>query len=265
MMPTQPVTHTRLHIPGTAPSVKRPVRMVARNLAASELLAAHHHAWGQVTYALEGVIRVTVENSTWIVPPMRAIWIPPQAVHEITTLEKANLRAIYVLAEKAPFRDAQCEVLEVSALLRELVVSLLHAEPESSREALLSALLLDEVGRSATRAIRIALPQDKRLKTLCETLIADPASSLTMEEWAEHAGASPRTLARLFERELGMCFSQWRQQARLAHAASLITRNLPLSRVAAELGYASQSAFSAMFKRTFGQSPTAFFHHRNRD
>ncbi|RZI41045.1 AraC family transcriptional regulator [Herbaspirillum sp. HC18] len=261
-MATLPVTHTRLHLPGRAPTPKRPVRLVARDLDASELLAAHSHAWGQVTYALDGVVRVTVGNSTWIVPPMRAIWVPPKAVHEVATLEKARLRAVYVHANVVPFTGNQCEVLEVSALLRELIVALGLVNAGEPREAMLSRLILDELSRSKTQPIRVALPADKRLKQLCEMLIAEPASPLTLDDWAQHVGASGRTLARLFERELSMGFGQWRQQVRLAHAAPLITRGMPLSQVAAELGYASQSAFSAMFKKTFGQSPTAFFNRR---
>lgn len=258
-MATLPVTHTRLPLPGTAPTPKRPVRLVARDLDASELLAAHSHAWGQVTYALDGVVRVTVGNSTWIVPPMRAIWIPPRSLHEVATLEKAKLRALYVHADASPFKGADCEVLEVSSLLRELILAFAQVHAGEEREAMLSSLILDELARSVTQPIRVALPDDKRLKALCELLIADPASALTLDELAMRVGASGRTLARLFERELGMSFSQWRQQVRLAHAAPLIARGLPLSHVAAELGYASQSAFSAMFKKTFGQSPTAFF------
>ncbi len=261
-MATEPVTHTHLHLPGMAPTPKRPVRLVARDLDASELLSAHLHAWGQVTYALDGVVRVTVGNSTWIVPPMRAIWIPPKALHEVATLEKARLRALYVHADAAPFKGSECEVLEVSALLREMIVAFAQADAGEAREALLSALILDELARSTTLPIRVALPGDKRLKALCETLIADPASPLTLDDLAKQVGASSRTLSRLFERELGMTFSQWRQQVRLAHAAPLIARGLPLSRVAAELGYASQSAFSAMFKKTFGQSPSSFFAHK---
>jgi AraC-like DNA-binding protein len=261
-MAIQPVTHTRLHLPGMAPTPKRPVRLVARDLDASELLAAHTHAWGQVTYSLDGVVRVTVGNNTWIVPPMRAIWIPPAAMHEVATLEKARLRALYVHADAAPFQGSQCEVLEVSALLRELIVALAQVNAGEAREAMLSALILNELARSTTLPIRVALPADKRLKALCESLIADPALPLTLDEWAQRVGASGRTLARLFEKELGMSFSQWRQQVRLAHAAPLIARGLPLSRVAAELGYASQSAFSAMFRKTFGQSPSSFFAHK---
>jgi AraC-like DNA-binding protein/mannose-6-phosphate isomerase-like protein (cupin superfamily) len=258
-MAVTPVTHTRMNLPGVAPSASRPVRLVARDLGASETLTAHSHAWGQVTYALDGVVRVTVANSTWIVPPQRAIWIPPLAQHEVATLEKARLRALYVHADKAPFTDMQCRVLDVSNLLRELVVALIDADAQPEREALLSSLILDELSRSTTLPICVALPEDKRLKQLCETLIADPGSPLTLEQWATRVGASGRTLARLFEKELGMGYTEWRQQVRLAHAAPLIARGLPLSRVASELGYASQSAFSAMFKKTFGESPSAFF------
>jgi AraC-like DNA-binding protein len=90
-------------------------------------------------------------------------------------------------------------------------------------------------------------------------LIADPGAELTLSDWAGQVGASERTLTRLFERELGMSFGGWRQQVRLAHAAPLIARGVPLSQVSAQLGYASQSAFSAMFKKTFGCSPSMFF------
>ncbi|MEN3294617.1 MAG: hypothetical protein V7642_3870 [Burkholderiales bacterium] len=261
-IPVQPLTHTRLPLPGRDPTPERPVRLVARDLEASELLAAHAHTWGQVTYALEGVVRVTAANSTWIVPPMRAIWIPAGVTHEVATLEKARLRVLFVHAGVALFPGGQCEVLDVSTLLRELIVALSQVSSSEPREAMLSALILDELARSATLPIRVALPTDKRLKALCEMLIADPGSPLTLDDWAGRVGASGRTLARLFERDLGMSFGQWRQQVRLAHAAPLITRGLPLSRVASELGYASQSAFSAMFKKTFGQSPSAFFAHK---
>jgi AraC-like DNA-binding protein/quercetin dioxygenase-like cupin family protein len=261
-MPIQTIIRPPGDRAALAPTSSRQVRMIARDLNAWEMLAAHSHPWGQATYALDGVVRVTVANSTWIVPPQRAIWIPPNLVHEVATLEKARLRALYVHADAAPFRGGDCEVLEVSPLLRELIVALEKARAGESRESLLAGLILDELKRSATQPICVALPEDKRLKLLCEMLIADPASPLTLDDWATQVGASGRTLARLFERELGMRFSQWRQQVRLAHAAPMIARGMPLSQVAAELGYASQSAFSAMFKKTFGQSPTAFFARR---
>jgi AraC-like DNA-binding protein len=252
------IRHTGPQPPGQEPSAARPVRAIARDLDVAELLRAHSHAWGQVTYALSGVVRVTVPGSSWIVPPLRAIWIAPNVLHEITVLEKARLRPLCVRAERAPFSGDECKVLAVSPLLRELIVALGETEP-GPRESLLAELILDELAGAATRPIRVPLPTDKRLTALCEALIAEPGANLTLADWARQVGASERTLARLFEHDLGMGFGPWRQQARLAHAVPLIARGMPLSLVAQELGYASQSAFSAMFKKTFGSSPSAFF------
>jgi AraC-like DNA-binding protein len=118
--------------------------------------------------------------------------------------------------------------------------------------------VLDELGRLRSLPFRVPLPRDARLSQLCEALLADPASDLTLEQWAAKVGASSRTLARLFREELDMGFSDWRQQMRLAQAVPLFSRGWSIARIAAELGYSSQSAFAAMFKRTFGVAPRRF-------
>ncbi|KAF3997412.1 AraC family transcriptional regulator [Glaciimonas immobilis] len=253
------LTHTQTDLTDAAPDLQHLVRMRARDLEASAVLHAHTHDWGQVTYAPEGTLRVSVGNSTWIVPPLRAIWIPPQVMHEIKTIEKAQLRALYIHTSAAPFQGNQCIVLEVTSLLREMIAALFEADENSHRESLLNQLILNELAQAETQAFQIALPTEKRLLTLCKALLDDPGSPMTLGEWAHRVGASERTLARLFERDLGLTFGQWRQQIRLAHAAPMITRGMPLSMVAAKLGYASQSAFSAMFKKTFGEAPSTFF------
>jgi AraC-like DNA-binding protein len=246
---------------GNDPHDGLPVTMCARDLAAAQNVAPHRHPWGQLTHAPDGVLRVTVADSTWIVPPSRAIWIAPGVEHAVTGMQATRLRPLRILAARAPFPGPDCRVLEVSGLLDELIAALEQLAPTApgTRAQLLGNLLLDEMARCATRPIRVPLPRDKRLAALCASLIDDPASALTLAGWATRVGASERTLARLFERELGMRFGQWRQQVRLAHAAPLIARGMPLGRVAEQLGYASQSAFSQMFRKTFGCSPSAFF------
>ena len=255
------VTHTRINAHSNHPTLAHPLTMSGRDLPADAALLPHHHPYGQFTYIKQGVARVTANNSSWIVPPQRAIWIPPEVEHEVTMLEHVHLRPVWIHASRSPFPGTDCKVLQVSPLLRELVTTLeQHDQNEQSRrEHLLVEMILDEVARCAVRPIRVPLPADKRLKALCDALIADPGAEPTLAHWAGRVGASERTLARLFERELGMSFGHWRQQVRLAHAAPLIARGLPLSQVAAELGYASQSAFSAMFKKIFGCSPSVFF------
>jgi AraC-like DNA-binding protein len=153
-------------------------------------------------------------------------------------------------------------VLEVSPLLRELVPHL-DTEPgatvASARERCIAALVLDELRRAAPVRLGVDLPADKRLRQLCEAMLDHPTRWTTLDAWAGHIGASPRTVARLFRSELGSSFGQWRQQVLLAHALAMAARKRPMASIAAELGYASPSAFTAMVRRTVGQPPSRFF------
>jgi AraC-like DNA-binding protein len=148
--------------------------------------------------------------------------------------------------------------------LGELVAALdsLTAQDSPEREQCLSRLVQDEITRAPTQALGVPLPHaergDKRLRALCEAVLRAPAARATLAEWASDIGASERTVARLFRDELGMSYQQWRQQAVLAHALPLLARGVPVSRVAAASGYASDSAFSAMFKAAMGQPPSQF-------
>ena len=260
-MPVPIVTHAGLDAPHADPTEARPVTVRARNLDVTHQMQPHAHPYGQVTFTLEGVVRVTANNSSWVVPPQRAIWVPPHVVHAVDILEPAHLRPLFVLAARSPFPGNDCRVLAVSPLMREMLKALerLDQTDHGPRATLLCELILDEVAHLATRPIRVPLPHDKRLASLCAALVADPGTSHTLGTWAGRVGASERSLARLFEKELGMTFGQWRQQVRLAHAAPMIARGVPLAQVAEHLGYASPSAFSAMFRKTFGATPSAFF------
>ncbi|GGH65224.1 AraC family transcriptional regulator [Comamonas phosphati] len=258
------------------PTPLRPVRAKCRWLAADTQVRPHRHPWAQLAISITGTIRLTVAQGTYIVPPSRALWVPPGVEHAVTVVESADLRTVYFhqpagrcgpcvgRAEEAAWR--QCRVLNASDLLRAVVRELptlpddsLHLSvQERTRERHLSALLLDELRRASAVQLGVGLPQDKRLRLLCEAVLADPTRHVTLEDWARDTGASPRTVARLFRQELECTFTHWRQQVVLAHAVSLAARDWPIQRIAAELDY-SPSAFSAMVRRTVGMPPARFF------
>ena len=259
-----------------APTAARPLRAKVRRLAADTRVDPHSHPWAQVAMSGIGVIRMTAARSTYIVPPSRALWIPPGVEHVVTVIEDAEIRTLYLHQEPGRCGPpgsiggvpgdasawAECRVLEVSSLMRELVAHLPSepgTAPASERERCLSTLILDELRHAPPVRLGIDLPADKRLRTLCEAVLDDPARWATLDGWARHAGASPRTVARLFRSELGTSFGQWRQQVLLAHALTLAARKQPMARIAAELGYASASAFTAMVKRSVGAPPSRFF------
>lgn len=244
--------------PEFAPTPVHPIRVRSRPMPAGVRIARHTHAWAQVAYASRGVLRVGTFGTTWMVPPSRAIWVPPYVLHEVTIVEEAFLRTLYVNETVVPPGLDACRVVEVSGLLREVIASLDTPGLPPERERLLGSLALDEITRSQPLPLSVPMPTEKRLRSLCEAVLADPANADPLERWASTVGASTRTIARLFRQELGVSFSQWRQQAVLARAIPLLSQGRPLSHVARELGYQSQSAFSAMFRRAFGESPRAF-------
>ena len=266
------------------PTAQRPVRAKVRQLRADTRVMPHSHPWAQVAISTTGVIQLTVDRGTYIVPPSRALWIPPGMEHAVTMVEDAEMRTLYfhqprgrcgpaALGERtAPHGQAawrQCRVLEVSDLLR-AVVREMPTTPDDGpppnaatllRERHLSALLCDELARAAPVKLGVDLPHDKRLRQLCEAVLADPTRHTTLEAWAQDTGASLRTVARLFRTELGSTFTQWRQQVILAKAVSLAAGRMPMGQIAAELGY-SPSAFSAMVRKSVGQPPGQFLGQR---
>ncbi|MFN4118959.1 AraC family transcriptional regulator [Acidovorax sp.] len=250
------------------PTPARPVRVRARDMAADSHFEPHRHAWGQLAYCASGVIQVSVHApgppASYIVPPSRAVWIAPGALHAVAVLEAAAFRTLYVDPSVVPADGVSGRVLAVTPLLRELVSALDPVggpPPGPAREAALTALVLDEMAQAETLALGVPLPgphSDKRLRALCQAVLDAPGRHATLHGWAADSGASERTLARLFRAQFGMGFAQWRKQAVLAHALPRLARGEPVGQVAASSGYGSESAFSAMFKAAMGQPPSSF-------
>ena len=255
------------------PTAERPVRAKHRLLRADTLVTPHRHPWPQLTLSAQGVIRVNTERGTIIAPPMRAVWVPAGMEHSIDVVEDAELRTVYLHA-LAPSPDegwTRCVVLEMGPLLHALLLSLDTApdgvEPPRhaacrEHEILVAPLLRRELQAAPQVRMGVPLPHavtgDKRLRALCQAVLRAPGRHATLAEWSAEAGASERTAARLFRSELGLSWQQWRQQALLAHALPLLARGLPVAHVAAASGYASDSAFIAMFRSAMGRSPRHF-------
>ena len=259
------------------PTAERPVRAKQQHFRADTRVVPHSHPWGQVALSATGVVRVTAPRGSYIVPPSRAVWIPPGVEHAVTVIEDADLLTLYLhqprgrcgparsAAESAGWR--QCRVLEVTSLLLALALEL-DTRPDGrgsaldrdsrTRERRLAGLVFDELRRAAPVRLGVDLPQEKRLRRLCAAVIDEPSRHATLAAWAADAGASARTMSRLFRSELGTSFVQWRQQVLLARAVPLAARKLPMATIAAELGYASPSAFAAMVRRSVGAPPSRF-------
>ena len=241
-------------------AVPRPVTAMAKEFADGDEIPPHHHKRDQLVFAVRGTMRVRTEDEAWIVPPDRAVYLPGRVVHGINIRGDLEMRTLYIQRGSASDLPTAPSVIEVSDLLRNLILALID-EPllydEAGRGGALAALILDEIASAPQLALGLTLPRDPRLARICTALLANPGSQLTLERWAESAGASPRTLARLFAAQTGMSFGAWRRRVRLQSAIEQIVAGEAVDRVAARSGYRSPSAFTAAFRRAVGIAPSA--------
>lgn len=249
--------------PRRVPRRREPVTVHLRRPPENAIVRAHHHDWGQLVCPRRGSVRVSAGGMTWIVPGFRAVWIPPGVDHELAVFGVVELHALYVDAQAAPRLPAHCTVIEVSPLLRDLIEALeTGGTLKGRRKELAMELLLEEVTAANPLPLGLRLPADRRLKALCDAVMEEPGDTRTLAQWAKAVGASERTLARLFASELRTSFAAWRRQVRLARAIGLIGQGGVLADVAAESGYASAGAFSAMFRQALGVAPSRFIARR---
>lgn len=241
-------------------SVPRPVAVMAKSFAPGASVPPHAHRRDQFLYAVEGVTRVTTTDSAWILPPDRALYLPAGTRHAVVMKGRVEMRTLYIRQGVASRLPSQCTAMEVSALLRSLILALLE-EPvlyeEGGRGGLLAQLILDEVARTPPLAMGLPMPRDARLLRLCERLMAAPGATATLDDLSQTAGASARTLSRLFQRETGLTFTGWRQRLRFANAMEALVRGEPVGLVARDNGYASASAFTAAFRKALGVTPAS--------
>ena len=238
------------------------VRTLSMHYATGSNLPPHSHDWGQLVYASEGVMTVSTPGGSWVVPPHRAVWIPPGIEHWIEMSGSVFMRTLYLTPVLVTPLPQSCCVVQVSRLLRELIlhsVALGVLEAEVPEHAHLVAFLIDLLETVPTMPLELPMPRDPRALRVAEFLREHPADATTANQLARTAGASVRTLERLFRSETGLTFGRWRQQLRLLEALRLLAAGRPVTAVALDVGYDSPSAFIAMFKNTLGTTPSRYY------
>ncbi len=250
---------TRSTDPMDYQSVPRAIAAMAKSFSTGDTIPPHAHVRDQVLYATQGVMRVATAREAWIVPPDRALYVPAGLEHGVAMRGGVEMRTLYIQPGAAPGLPVKPAVMDISGLLRALILALL-TEPvlydEKGRGGLLAGLILDELASAKHLQLVIPMPRDERLKRLCKALLDDPARSETLDEWAAEAGASPRTLSRLFSSEVGLSFTGWRQRVRFHNAMEAIVRGEQVGAVARANGYESASAFTAAFRKALGMTPS---------
>lgn len=240
-----------------------PVLCRARDYAPGTVIPLHHHPdRHQLVYAESGVLVVQAGAGRWVVPHTRAIWMPAGMGHKVSCIGAVGMRSLYILPEAIAQPPPAASTVSVTPLLAALIraaVAVIQPYRQDSRDGRVMQLILDELQTLPVLPLHLPQPLDARLQVIARRLEAAPDDPSTLQDWAARLGVDVKTIQRLCARELGMTFGQWRQQARLLRALERLAHGDKIIDVALALGYASPSAFTAMFKKCFGQLPSQFF------
>lgn len=239
--------------------VKGSFSTVLRVYKRGHLVPLHSHGWPQLMYASSGVMAVETPYGSWILPANRAVWLPPACPHETRMLTDVHFNSLYLNPSKRWGQDG-CRVLEITPLLRELVLAAGTIDLEQElprRDQAVMRLIVEELRVSRTETSPVPMPREERLLRLCRTVIENPSLQVTFDHLASENGGSTKTFSRLFSRQLGMTFRDWRELVQMAHAAAYLSGGESVKATASLLGYTA-NAFAVMVRRLTGDTPQAF-------
>jgi AraC-like DNA-binding protein len=239
----------------------RPIIALCETFPDAHHVQAHLHQRGQLFCPMSGLAMASTSHGNWVVPCRRALWIPAGVQHELRMEGVVELQSLYFDTSTFPDMPDRCRVVAISSLMRSLMaeaVALPIKYDRDERSAAIMKLIGYEVGRLRELPLSLPLPTDKALARRCLKFSASPNASAKIDDWASSLHLTRRTFTRLFRRETGLSFVEWRQQACILAALPKLTAGASVTQTAADLGYDNPAAFSTLFKRTLSAAPREY-------
>jgi AraC-like DNA-binding protein len=222
----------------------------------------HAHDYHQLLYAIDGPTQIETVRGRHVLPTGRAAWIPAGTRHR-TLISEASGASLYFSPDIVPDPSERVRILLASPLMREMIVHATRWPLGASETDPLAASFLHTLalmcGEWLEAELPLFLPSATHLAILraMDYAAADLAGA-TQAGAIAAAAMSERSFRRLFAKETGMGWQAWLGQARILMAMGLLTEGSRVTDVAADVGYASLSAFAAAFTKLAGEAPMSF-------
>ena len=232
-------------------------------------LIAHSHEHPQLVFGLRGRLEFEVQGQGAGIDRQGLVVVPAGAHHTCASDAGSHCLVLDVPGEQwlheqlGEHADASCRLLDRPAALgldnrQQQLVDWLAASPMDdpliARQG--AALLLASLNPTAAANVR---PSQRLPYAAFDAHIEQHAAyPLQVADLARLAGLSSARLHARFIAECGMTPMDYIRQRRLLKARWLVVHTLlPMGEIATQVGYGSQSAFSAAMLRAFGCAPRA--------
>ncbi len=246
----------------TRGAVEAPVIAYAGTQEKGSIDSRHSHPQAQLFHIVSGSVTVETRSGSFVVPPERALWMPPRTHHTCSYHQRTTVRYLYFRPDLVGHLPGQPAVIRLSPLLRELALAFM-AYPrdydEDGPAARLAAVIVDQLAAEPATPLHLPMPQSERLRKATAGIVADPSCADTVADIAARAALSQRSFERHFAAETHVSFRAWRKQARLMKAVEWLAQGRAVGEISDALGYEGPSAFIAMFRKAFGTTPGRYF------
>lgn len=238
---------------------------LARTFMQGNVRPPHSHTQGQLLYTMKGFMLVETNQKKWVVPPQRALWIPPKMIHSFTMFSQVELRTVYfepnlINQYKTLQKWKSVNIVKVTPLFKQLITSIFtenHYRPTYNLMARLLLQILNEIKTEATFST-LPMPLDPRLYKAAQYLLISKNWNLSIHHLATLAAMSERTFSRQFSKDTGFNLRTWKQIARIYVSLDLLSKGVSIKQVTYQLNFSCPSSFSAAFQAVMGRKPQDF-------
>lgn len=207
-------------------------------------------------WQVRGQSDFTVDDETLPLRVGLAIWIPVGTRHSFTTGVNSVLMPMFFEVAVTATTLRAPTVITVDRDLRTLFLAFVQSTYSIIRPSTnIARQILALIEERPVVVTVLPMPTTDSALIVAEALRFNPGDDRGVDELAESAHTSTRTIERAFLAETGMTLRQWRIRNRMEAAGILLRSWTTVDAVAQRVGYTSTSAFRRVFKGHFGMTP----------
>lgn len=246
----------------------------------NEQTNTHFHPEVEMDFVVSGKLQVTVKDKTYLLGKEDFILLNSGLLHSIVSKTpdtaiccvKISCQSIARMSRKESPLFNCCsgekdspKYHEIRKIFHELIYTQVrqpHQSPclkQSVLYKLLDCLLENFQVDPEKAGIAVKYEEDARLLRIFQYVNQNLRYNVSLTDLAQKLYISKSTLSRFFKKETGLYFSDYVNQARLRYAMEeLLYSEKSITKIAADCGFSTPSAFNKIFREYYGTVPTKY-------